>query len=65
MFFSSLDSTNFTSTTEQLIRHFTSLIKPEVLSVSVCEAGKLLLYLYGVSHFISLIFTCLFVCLLG
>ena len=42
-FFCSLNSTNFTSTTEQLIRHFTSLIKPEVLSVSVFETGKLLL----------------------
>lgn len=44
-FFSSLDSANFNSTTEQLVRHLISSMK--VLSVSICEKGKLLLCMSG------------------
>ena len=43
-FLSTLDSTNFTSTTEQ-VRHLTSLTK--VLLVPICETGKSLLCVSG------------------
>ena len=73
MFLPSRGSTNPTSTTEQHVHHFTSLLK--VLFVSICERGRELLlcvsgmYLQYTVDALEFVFVCFFVflffCLFG